>query len=89
MSPPISRFTNLEFLDNSGGRRAGSQPRELFEFGEATTRRSLISPRDLQTIVKSYQSIDEMKQVFVHQLSVEGDVIDLIRADDTETFTLL
>jgi hypothetical protein len=79
MSPPISRFSFL----GSGGRRAGTQP--LFEFGEAATNRSLISPRGLQKIVESFQTIDEMKSVFIHQLTAEGGVIDLIRADHEET----
>ena len=79
MSPPISRFSFL----GSGGRRAGTQP--LFEFGETATNRSLISSRGLQHIVESVQSIDEMKSVFIHQLTAEGGVIDLVRVDHEDT----
>jgi hypothetical protein len=79
MSPPISRFSFL----GSGGRRAGAHP--LFEFGETSTNRSLISPRGLQNTVESFQSIDEIKSVFIHQLTVEGGVIDPVRADHAET----
>jgi hypothetical protein len=79
MSPPISRFSFL----GSGGRRAGTQ--SLFEFGETATNRSLISPRGLQHIVESVQSIDEMKSVFIHQLTAEGGVIDRVRVDHEDT----
>jgi hypothetical protein len=48
---------------------------------------NLISPRGLQNIVESYQSIDEIKSVFIHQLTVEDGVIDFITADHAETFT--
>ena len=84
MSPPISRYTNLDFLEKSGGRRAGNQPRELF--GAAVAKRSIITPIALQNRVEGYQSMDEMKQVFIHQLAVEGGAIDVIRADHNETF---
>jgi hypothetical protein len=67
----------------SGGRRAGTQ--SLFEFGETSTNRSLISPRGLQRIVESVQSIDEMKSVFIHQLTTEGGIIDRLRLDHEDT----
>jgi hypothetical protein len=81
MPHPISRCSFL----GSGGRRARAQP--LFEFGGTATNRSLILSRGLQNIVESFQSIDEIKSVFIHQLTVEGGVIDLVRADHAETFT--
>jgi hypothetical protein len=55
-SPPILRFTEMDILDNSGGRRAGSQPRELF--GEAAARRSIITPTGLRELVQSFQSME-------------------------------
>jgi hypothetical protein len=67
----------------SGGRRAGTH--SLFEFGEAATNRSLISPRGLQQIVESVQSFDEMKSVFIHQLTTEGGVIDQLRVEHEDT----
>ena len=79
MSPPVSRYTNLDFLDKSSGRRARTQPRELF--GEAVAKRNIITPTALRDLVEVYQSMDEIKQVFIHQLEVEGGVIDVIRSD--------
>ena len=79
MSPAISRFSFM----GSGGRRAGTH--SLFEFGEAATNRSLISPRGLQQIVESVQSFDEMKSVFIHQLTTEGGVIDRLRVEHEDT----
>jgi hypothetical protein len=87
ISPQASRFINpsMKILDNRGGRRAGNQPQELF--GEAATMRSIITPEAIRNLVETYQSMDEMKEVFTNQLEVTCGVIDVIRSDHNETFT--
>ena len=68
MSPQASGMSGpiADYMDNSGGLRAGNQTHELF--GEAATSRVIITSDGLRTLFETYQSIDEMKEVFIHQL---------------------
>ena len=87
MSPQASgMFGSIaDYMDNSGAHRAGNQTQELF--GEAAANRVIITPEGLRNLFESHQSIEEMKDVFIHQLSEKNGIIEEIRAANNETFT--
>ena len=87
MSPQASGIfgSMVDYMDNSGAHRAGNQTQELF--GEAAANRVIITPEGLRNLFESHQSIDEMKEVFIHQLEDTSGIIEEIRAANNETFT--
>ena len=61
ISSPIAQYK-----DNSRGLRAGNQPQKLF--GEAVAIRGIVTSDAIRNLFEAYQSIDEMKAVFMHPL---------------------